>query len=192
MSKRAGEFVTFEDLIDEVGVDAARFFFLMIAPETHLDFDLDLAKEKSQKNPVYYAQYAYVRALSILKKAKISAVKADLSLLSSREDIALLRTLATLPEIVEDIASDYGVQRLTRYARELARVFHDFYEKERIIPARNASPARSRYSVSGGHGDAGGGEEKKVAAARLALVQGTKQVFENLFKILGISAPQKM
>ena len=169
MSKRKGTFITFNELINEVPPDVARFFFLTIAPETHLDFDLDLAKEKSQKNPVYYAQYAYVRALSILKKAKISAAKADLRLLSSREDISLLRMLAAFPEIIEDAASDYGVQRLTRYARELARIFHDFYEKERII-----------------------GVPKNLAAARLALVKATVQVFENLFKILGISAPQKM
>lgn len=177
MSKRAGEFVTFHDLVDEVGRDAARFFFLMIAPETHLDFDLDLAKEKSQKNPVYYAQYAYVRAVNIIKKAGRSNLpnvnggvrRFDLKKLNTVVDLNLIQKLVQFPEIIEDVVSDYGVQRLTRYAISLARAFHDFYEKERII-----------------------GEREDLAIPRLLLVCGVKQIFENLFKVLGISAPKKM
>lgn len=171
MSKRSGEFVTFEELVDEVGRDAARFFMLMIAPETHIDFDLGLAKEKSQKNPVYYAQYAYVRVSSILKRAnsKFGIRNLKLNLLNTTEDINLMRELARFPEIIEDVAADYGVERLTRYAHKLARTLHNLYEKERII-----------------------GEREDLARARLALVSGTKHIFENLFKILGITAPKRM
>jgi len=171
MSKRRGTFITFDELINEVPPDVVRFFFLMIAPETHLDFDLGLAKEKSQKNPVYYVQYAYVRATSILKRAnsKLEIRNSKLDLLNTEPDLNLMRKLAEFPEIIEDIALDCSVQRLTRYAQELARLFHDFYEKERVI-----------------------GERTDLAKARLTLVSGTKQVFENLFKCLGISAPDKM
>lgn len=179
MSKRRGEFVTFEDLIDDVGTDVARFFFLMASPQSHMDFDMALAKERSNKNPVYYSQYAYVRASSILEKAKISAKGApapggkitnqNLKLLNTEEDLNLIRKLVQFPEIIEDTAGDYQIHRLTRYAGELARAFHNFYEKERVL-----------------------GEEKDVLIGRLALTQATKIVLENLFGILGISTPERM
>ena len=167
MSKRSGMFVTLQELVKEVGIDAARFFFLMHAPETHMDFDLSLAKERSQKNPAYYAQYAYVRALSILERSKKSIGQTEL--LTTREDIKLLRKLAEFPEVIEDTVRDYEVRRLTRYATELAREFHNFYEKERVV-----------------------GVEESLMRARLGLIRGVVIVFENLFGILGISAPQKM
>ncbi|MDP3975179.1 MAG: DALR anticodon-binding domain-containing protein, partial [Candidatus Jorgensenbacteria bacterium] len=171
MSKRKGNFVTFEEVVEEVGADAARYFFLSVSPTSHLDFNLDLAKERSNKNPVYYAQYAYVRAKSILQKLKTKnlKLKADLSLLSTPDDAALLFALSRFPEVVADISQDYAVHRLTRYATELARAFHNFYEKEHVINA-----------------------PEKEAAARLALVKGSVIVFENLFRVLGISAPSKM
>jgi arginyl-tRNA synthetase len=168
MSKRKGNFVTFEEVVEEVGADAARFFFLSVAPESHMDFNLDIAKERSAKNPVYYAQYAYVRAKSVVAKAKISG-KPDLSLLSTPADAALLFTLSRFPEVLADAANDYAVHRITKYASELARAFHNFYEKEHVL-----------------------GEAPALAAARLALVKGSVIVFENLFKVLGISAPAKM
>lgn len=180
MSKRKGSFVTFEEVVEEVGADAARFFFLSVAPESHLDFNLDLAKERSRKNPVYYAQYAYVRARSILarvnsksetpnpKQTRNSKLE-NLKLLNTGEDIALLFQLSRFPEVLADAAYDYQVHRLTQYALTLARVFHTFYERERVVGA----PAPQ-------------------AAARLALVRGSIIVFENLFRILGISTPQKM
>ncbi len=171
MSKRKGKFVTFEELVDEVGADVARFFFLMIAPETHMDFDLALAKERSQKNPVYYVQYAYVRAKNILTKMKITTASKnfDVTKLSTVHDIGLIRELARFPEIIEDAARDYGVHRLTRYASELAKTFHNFYEAERVA-----------------------GEEKGISDARVALVAATCIIFENLFSTIGISAPKKM
>src|SRR3989344_5151207 len=171
MSKRTGEFVTFEELIKEVGADAARFFFLMHSPETHMDFDLDLAKEQSMKNPVYYAQYAAVRCQSILRKAKINTDvrKLKLNLLNTKEDLDLMRMLARFPEIIEEAAEKLNPQVLARYSLDLARQFHNFYEKERIV-----------------------GEEKNLMLARLILISATLTVFKNIFKLLGIGLPKKM
>ena len=171
MSKRKGQFITLRELINEVGLDAARFFFLMVSPDTHMDFDLELAKEKSLKNPVYYVQYAYVRAKNIIKKAKLKITdnRMRLDLLDTPEDAKLIRELVRLGEVIEDTARDYQAHRLIRYALELARAFHNFYEKERVI-----------------------GEGPDLASARLYLVKATAVIFENLFKILGISAPKKM
>lgn len=170
MSKRRGEFITFEELINEVGLDAARFFFLATAPETHIDFDLNLAKEQSNKNPVFYLQYAFVRAKNILWKAKfLSSKQSNLELLKTTNDINLIRRLILFPDILEETALDYKVHRLIQYAISLARDFHNFYEKERII-----------------------GEEKAVASARYQLVKATSIVLTNLFDILGITKPKKM
>ena len=175
MSKRRGEFVTFEEMVDEVGADAARFLSLSISPDTHINFDLDLAKERSIKNPVYYAQYAYVRAKGILKKLttynlKLKTVKEKaLKCLNTPEDMRLILKLLEFPAVVEDTARDYQVHRLPRYALELARAFHNFYEKERVV-----------------------GETPEVALARAALVNATGIVLKNLFGLLGISAPEKM
>lgn len=168
MSKRKGEFVTMDDLIDEVGADAARFFFLMHSLDTHMDFDLDLAKEKSNKNPVFYAQYAYVRALNILKKGKLG-IKADFSLLKSDSEVRLMLELLKFPDLLAQTAEDYQVHHLTKYAGDIARALHNFYEKERVV-----------------------GVEKNLEQSRLALVSATKIVLENLFDILGISKPKKM
>lgn len=170
MSKRKGDFVTLDELIGEVGRDAARFFFLMHSPGNHMDFDLALAKERSQKNPVYYVQYAYVRCVGILRRSRSKKSKSKLDLLNTSEDLILMRSLVRLPEVLEDTARDYQVHRLTRYAMDLARAFHNFYEKERIL----------------------GEENKDLARARLVLVSATKIVLENLFGILGISAPKRM
>ena len=134
MSKRKGEFVTFEDLVTEVGADVARFFFLMIAPETHMDFDMNLAKERSNKNPVFYLQYAYVRANNVLQKAKNYKSKViSHKLLNTEADVKLIRSLAQFPDIITDTAKDYQVHHITRYALDLAHDFHNFYEKERVL-----------------------------------------------------------
>lgn len=178
MSKRKGEYVTLKELVDEVGLDAARFFFLMNAANSHMTFDLALAKERSLKNPVYYVQYTAVRAQSILKKASARLTKNvekglrrpdALEYLNTKEDTELIRTLSRFPEVVEETARDYEAQRLVRYAIELSQIFNSFYEKERII-----------------------GEEERLASARLALVFAALTVFRNLFGILGISIPKKM
>jgi len=168
ISKRAGNFVTLEELISEVGLDAARFFFLMYSPNTHMDFDMGLAKQRSQKNPVYYIQYAHARISSILRKTKAAGGK-NLELLKEREELNLIRKLAEYPELLVEIAVNYEVHRLPRYALELAREFHNFYEKERVIT-----------------------EDKNLTSARLGLVTATKIVLANALNLMGIKAPDKM
>ena len=173
MSKRTGEYLTLEDLIKEVGLDATRFFFLMNSPDTHMDFDLDLAKERSLKNPVYYVQYAAVRIQGILTKLKTKNLKLktkiDFNLLNTTEDINLMRMLVRFPEAVEEAAKNYNPQILVRYSLDLARQFHNFYEKERII-----------------------GEEKELMSVRLELIKAARIIFKNLFELLGISLPKRM
>mgnify|MGYP001564016872 CR=1 FL=1 len=175
MSKRKGEFITFEEVISEVGVDATRFFFLMHAPESHMDFDLKLAKERSVKNPVYYVQYAYVRCGAILQKAKKQKLdkknlKLNLSLLNSEASLRLIRELTKFKEVVLGTAEDYQVHRLTRYASELSHALHNFYEKERIM----------------------GEKDKNLALLRLKLVEATQTILSNTLDLLGIAKPKKM
>lgn len=168
MSKRKGVYVTLEELIKEVGLDVARFFFVATSPDTHMDFDLDLAKERSLKNPVYYIQYAHARISSVLRKAKIRPQK-NSNFFKEKEEIELVKKLIQFPEIVEDTAEDYQVIRLTRYAVDLARIFHNFYEKHRVI-----------------------GKDKKTTQSRLKLVYAAQIVLKLVLGLLGISAPTKM
>lgn len=177
MSKRKGEFVTMDELLSEVGTDAARFFFLMNSAGSHMDFDLDLAKERSVKNPVYYVQYAYVRSAGILRNVnskskarnpkQIQSTKSET--LKNESELRLLKTMAEFPDVIAQTATDYEVHRLTRYATELARAFHDFYEKERVIDSAGA-----------------------VIVERLRLVEGARIVLANTLRVLGVSAPEKM
>ena len=171
MSKRAGIFVTMDELIGEVGLDATRFFFLSRAVNTHLNFNLDLAREQSEKNPIYYIQYAYARICSIIKKSKIKIDNkySSLHLLQHPSELNLIKQLIKFPEIVEDTAKDYQVQRLPQYALDLATTFHAFYGDCRVIS-----------------------EEKKLTQARLSLVLAAKIVLKNTLDLMGISAPQKM
>ena len=171
MSKRAGTYVTAEELLNEVGKDNMIFSLLSSAPTTHVDFDLDVVKQQSMQNPVYYVQYAYVRARSISGKAGAFVLNStvDLTPLSTNEDLFLIRKLLQFPDIIDMCATDFEVHRLTRYATELARAFHNFYEKEHVV-----------------------GEEEKIFHARLFLIEGTKIVFENLFRTIGINAPENM
>lgn len=171
MSKRKGEFITLNDLIKDVGRDAARFFFLMYSPDTHMDFDLDLAKEKSLKNPVYYVQYAAVRCGGILRKSNVKYQKSRIKfdLLSTNEDLNLIRQLARFSEVIKEAANNYNPQILARYSLDLAKTFHNFYEKERIM-----------------------GAEENLMAARLELIKATQVIFKNLFGLLGVSMPKKM
>lgn len=175
MSKRAGDVILLSELVDEVGRDAARFFFLMRSADTTLDFDLELAKSQSQDNPVYYVQYAHARICSILRVAEESGAKApstkgaDLSLLKHESEIDLIKKLGELPDLVEEAGLAYEPHRLTRYAQDLAAVFHRFYTDCRVVSDDNA-----------------------LTAARLALVDSTRVVLANTLRLLGISAPEKM
>lgn len=167
MSKRAGEFVTMDDLLEEISVDVARWFFLERAPSTHMDFDLDLAKERSEKNPVYYVQYAYVRMKSILEKAGIKNYGSRIKKFENPAERALALKILRYPELIEDISKNYQVHRLTTYAYELAQTFSAFYRDVKVI-----------------------GSERE--AELLYLVLKTKETLADALTILGISQPEKM
>lgn len=175
MSKRAGEFITMEDLVDEVGKDAARFFFLNRSPESHLDFDLDLAVEQSNENPVFYVQYAHARICSILRQGREMGVdlptsnQVDLSLLAHDAEQALIKQMAALPEELLIAALERAPQRITRYALDLASLFHSFYTHCHIL-----------------------GEAEPVRDARLVLVTQVKSVLQKVLGILGVDAPEQM
>jgi len=166
MSKRTGEFVTMDELLEQVGLDAARWFFLARAPETHMDFDLDLAKERSEKNPVYYVQYAHTRMASILSKAQNTKYKI-LNTFAHPSERALVVKILRYPELLEDISKDYQVHRLTTYAYELAQSFSAFYRDVKVL-----------------------GSERE--AELLYLVQKAKETLADLLKLMGISPPEKM
>jgi len=173
ISKRKGEVVTLEWLIDEVGLDAARFFYLMKSLDTQMEFDVELAKEKSEKSPVYYVQYAHARICSIIKKASSknyrNRIPIDYSLLKHPTELELIKQLVRFPEIVEDTAKDYQVQRIPQYALDLATVFHQFYRDCRVVS-----------------------EDKELTQARLGLILATKTALKNTLGLMGISAPEKM
>ncbi len=174
MSKRAGHIVTLDDVLDEVGVDATRFFFVMIAPDSPLTFDLALAREKSNDNPVYYVQYGYARIASVFDKATAPDVDAaragtSLSTLEHPAEIALARRLAELPKIVRNAVDHLAPHRLTRYARDVASDFHQFYTECKILT-----------------------DDRERRLARLALCQATKNVLARVLEILGVSAPESM
>lgn len=170
VSKRLGQFITIEQLIDDVTMPVARFLTLMRAPESHMDFDLDLAKEQSQKNPYYYVMYSYARANSILEQARSRGLTpiSTLSQLSSQES-ALIRQMSRFPELVQEIVGDYGVHRLTFFGLEIAKLFHDLYESERIIDLDRAQASRRLYLI-----------ERYTVFMRL------------YFSLLGIPAQEKM
>ncbi len=176
MSTRSGEFVTLKEVVDEVGRDAARFFFLMRRSDSQLDFDLELAKRQSTDNPVYYVQYAHARICSIFENAIEKGVKlpADmdsilLEKLATNEEMTIIKTLHSFPEIVEGSALNFEPHRVTYFLQELAGQFHSFYNKNRVI-----------------------GEDPELSTARLFLLQCVRQTLKNALNILGISAPERM
>jgi arginyl-tRNA synthetase len=176
ISKRAGSYVTLRDLIDEVGRDATRFFFLMRKPEAQLVFDIDLAKQQTNDNPVYYVQYAHARICSIFENAAekgfippVEPADSVLAALSTSEDLQLIKLLTILPDTIDDCAVHFEPHRLTYYLSELASSFHSFYNKNRVIT-----------------------EDSNLTSARLYLLKRTAQTLKNALAILGISAPERM
>jgi arginyl-tRNA synthetase len=190
MSKRTGEFITMREVIDEVGADAAKFFFLMRDSKTHLEFDLELAKQRSADNPVYYVQYAHARICSLWRVAAErgiacpAAAVTDLTVLTDPDELSLIKKLSTYPEMLQASASTFEPHRVTYYLQQLAALLHTFYNKHRILP-----PAGDRES-----GEAGPTEEltPQRTAARLVLMRGVQQVIQNGLAVLGISAPEQM
>jgi arginyl-tRNA synthetase len=178
MSKRAGNVVTLREVMDEVGVDAARFFFIERAPESHLVFDLALAVEHSQKNPVYYVQYGHARIASILRRAgeteraaplERARAARDVALLDHPAEIALIRRLSDLERTVVDAAKDRAPHRVAEFAHAVASDFHGFYTECVVL-----------------------GEDDALASARLSLCLAAKIVLASCLKLLGVSAPEKM
>jgi arginyl-tRNA synthetase len=178
MSKRAGEFVTLADLLEEVGADAAKYFFLMRSTSAHLDFDLDLAREQSNDNPCYYVQYAHARVASVLRLAaeKGVALPADerarrtaAARLAEPEARNVLRLLAQFPDVVKGAAEAEEPQRVPTYLAQVAGAFHQFYHQHRIVT-----------------------DDAETTAARLLLSAGTRQVIANGLALLGVSAPERM
>ncbi len=173
MSKRAGTFITLDQLLDEVGVDAARWFFASRAPTSGIDFDIELAKKQSSENPVYYVQYAHARIASILRRAAEVGLEPGASVGSALAGAAeglLARQIVRLPEVVEDAAGLEEAQGITAYATELATAFHAFYRDAKVVDP--SEPERSR--------------------ARLALVAAAQRTLANALALLGISAPESM
>jgi len=173
LSKRAGEIVTLRDVVDEVGRDATRFFFLLTGANQTMDFDLELAKKQSDENPVYYVQYAHARIAGVLKRAVEdghAADGADVSLLTHEAEQTLLRKLLLLPEVVEKVVIELAPHHLTHYAQELAGAFHVFYTQCRVIQA----------------------DEPALTKARLRLLEATRVVLARTLGLMGISAPDSM
>ncbi len=173
MSKRTGQSVTLNELIEEVGTDAARFFFVMRSIDSQLDFDLTLATEKSNENPVYYIQYAHARICSIFRQLKEAGIEeaagADYTLLTDQTETELIKKLGEYPELIASAAKERAVHRVAHYVHELAGLFHSFYNQCRIL-----------------------GVDPELQQARIKLVKATQHVLRHALNILGVSAPERM
>lgn len=171
MSKRAGNVVWISDLIDEIGHDVTRFFFLMYSPDTHMNFDLGLAKEQSAKNPVFYVQYAHARICSILAKASDFEISSEqINLLTHEKELSLIRELDKFPQLVEEISQSYEVHKFPQYAMRLADKFHSFYDACRVIDE----------------------EDQELTKARLFLANAVRIVLAETLELIGVGAPEKM
>ncbi|HEX9874647.1 MAG TPA: DALR anticodon-binding domain-containing protein, partial [Deferrimonas sp.] len=175
MSTRSGEFVTLREVVDEVGRDACRFFFLMRRSDSQLDFDLELAKQQNAENPVYYVQYAHARVCSINRNAAEQKVSVpglgeiDFDRLVLDEELDLARMLSRYPETIEGAASHFEPHRVTFYLQELAAQFHSYYNRQRVLI-----------------------DDLETSRARLYLVNCVRIVLENALLVLGVSAPEQM
>ncbi|WP_025690150.1 arginine--tRNA ligase [Paenibacillus zanthoxyli] len=175
MSKRTGKAVTMEDLMDEVGVDAIRYFFTMRSMDSHLDFDMDLAVSTSNENPVFYVQYAHARICSVFRQAEEQGITLpelagiDYSKLTAEHEYALLRKVGELPAEIDLAAEGYAPHRLIRYVYELASLFHSYYKAERVIT-----------------------EDAAQTLARLALLGAVRQAIANVLSLVGVTAPERM
>ncbi|MFM9281961.1 arginine--tRNA ligase [Paenibacillus jiagnxiensis] len=175
MSKRTGKAVTMEDLMEEVGVDAIRYFFTMRSMDSHLDFDMDLAISTSNENPVFYVQYAHARVCSVFRQAEEQGInvlplsEVNLSRLNAEHEYDLLRKIGELPDEVSTAAASYAPHRMIRYVYELASMFHSYYKAERVIT-----------------------EDTEQTQARLALLAAVRTVIANALRLVGVTAPERM
>ncbi len=172
VSKRTGDIITLRELIDEVGPDVCRFFFLSRSANSQMDFDLELAKKQSMDNPVYYVQYGHARIAGIMRLARehgIDYTRGDVSLLNDEAELALIKKLSVLPEIMEAVALTLEPQNIPYYAQDLATGFHNFYEKCRVVS-----------------------DDEALTAARLKLVEATRIVMGKVLSLMGMRAPERM
>ncbi len=175
MSKRAGEFVTLREVMEEVGADTTKFIFLTRRPDSHLEFDLEVAKAQSAENPVFYVQYAHARITSIFSHAREKGIErdalahADVRLLSHHDELRIMKKLLTYPMVFEGAVKTHEPHRITFYVQELSGMFHQYYNKCRIVT-----------------------EERGPTLARLALCEGVRTVLRDGLEILGITAPERM
>jgi arginyl-tRNA synthetase len=173
MSKRSGEFVTLKEVIEEVGVDATRFFFLMRRSDTSLDFDLEIAKKSSDENPVYYVQYAHTRMCSIIRVAKEQGIsvenEADVSALTLPEEMELITHLSSYPDLIKMASARLEPHRINYFLLELSGMAHRYYYKYRVVT-----------------------EDAALTKARLALVSAIAIVLKSALNLLGVSAPERM
>jgi arginyl-tRNA synthetase len=175
LSKRTGDIITMREVLEEVGPDAVRFFLLARAADSQMDFDLDLAKEQSERNPVYYVQYSHARIASILRYAQeqgVTSTNGDIALLTHPSELALIRQMLNLPEIVALAAQHLAPHHLTYYAQDLAAAFHAFYRDCRVV---SSDPA-----------------DAELNQARLKLALAAKIVLANTLRLMGVSAPERM
>ena len=174
MSKRTGKAVTLRELVEEVGLDAVRYFFAMRSGDTHLDFDLDLAVSQSNENPVYYAQYAHARICSILRQGEETGftvdASADLGSIGAEKEIDVLKKVGEFPQVVADAAEKRIPHRITNYVNDLASAFHSFYNAEKVLDP----------------------EQPEQTKARLALIKAVQITLKNALALIGVSAPEKM
>ncbi len=174
MSKRTGKAVTLRELVEEVGLDAVRYFFAMRSADTHMDFDLDLAVSQSNENPVYYAQYAHARICSILRQAEeqglASEDKINLKLIGTEKEVDLLKKLGEFPQMIADSAEKRTPHRVANYINDLASAFHSFYNANKVLDAEN----------------------RELTTARLALVKVVRVTLQNALALIGVEAPEKM
>ena len=173
MSKRTGKAVTLRDLIDMIGVDAARYFMIMRSTDTHFDFDLDLARSESSDNPVYYAQYAHARICSILRQAKEQGFEVDretpVDIIENEQALELLKKVLEFPNIVKGAAESRATQRIPNYIHDLAASFHKFYNAEKVL-----------------------GEDADKTRAYMLMIEAVRQTLENALRLIDVSAPEKM
>ncbi len=203
MSKRAGDLITLREVVEEVGVDAAKFIFLTRRSDSHLDFDLELVKQQSAENPVYYVQYAHARVASLFRVAAERGVEVpktsevDWTVLNLADDLALIKPLAEYPALLEASAQALEPHRLTYYLQELAARLHTYYYKHRILPPMLEREIEAQDRLKSASPDAELGRTREeltpaVTAARLCLLRGVQAVIRNGLEILGVSAPERM
>ncbi len=175
MSKRKGSFITMDELVEDVGPDAAKYFFLRRSLESHLDFDMDLAKKHTEENPVFYVQYAHARIFNVIEHAKVSGIKpkkaseVNLSLLKEPEELELLKKINNLPDTLLHAALESSPHLVPKYLEELAGLFHSFYNKHRVVT-----------------------DDRELSLARLVLVNAVRKVLKKGLELLGVSAPSRM